>query len=295
MLNKISIELNLGEYEILQLSAFDEITMKEAYKIYSQTKGVINPFKFILGCCRNVKEKQVKNKEAKQANASTGSQGPWRPNGINPWQHMTFEDNIKRWEEYELSPEVQAYTNFFGHAMVDNQRREFIDKLNKLSLPQISEQAYSKKIRFEDKLTAEQLAQEIRKIDNIDGSKMFGGRGYQNRMLYNWANKDYIRQPGEIEDFCLMYIDKVRIRVGLESRILPKFKPESNMINEVLVKQPKTQEIKKGLTNSNVDQIQDWLSVVTYGQDKKILAVVERSVNYNPFDELEDLDSPLQL
>lgn len=82
-------------------------------------------------------------------------------------------------------------------------------------------------------------------------------------------------------------------------------KPGSTILNETPLEQPKTQQLKKDSiskivvdiskyrTSENSQQIDEWLKDISYNIADEVK--VFNSPSYNPFEELEDFDSPLQL
>jgi hypothetical protein len=83
-----------------------------------------------------------------------------------------------------------------------------------------------------------------------------------------------------------------------------KIKPESTTLNNIPQEQPNTQAKEKDSTDrivvdiskykdpQQLKEIKDWLATVTYGDNKTVKAVIEEP-EYNPFDQIEELDSTL--
>jgi hypothetical protein len=68
-------------------------------------------------------------------------------------------------------------------------------------------------------------------------------------------------------------------------------KPESTISNDIHIEQPKTQQIKKDSTQSNLVDISKYRTSENSQQIDEWL----KDISYNPFNEIEDIDSPLQL
>ena len=120
------------------------------------------------------------------------------------------------------------------------------------------------------------VANEIAKIKALNSSLFIGGEGFKQRMLTNWAHKDYelTDEIGEAE--AIMYIEAARKQYSF---IKPaEIKPQSNTIKDNSLAKYIAQTFKKDSTNSNVVQV----------------ANIENSeLDYNQFEEDFSNFSPL--
>lgn len=57
VVDRIAKELKLENYEISQLSNFSDDVLQQSYKVLSRTKNVLNKYRFLLGCCKNIQAK----------------------------------------------------------------------------------------------------------------------------------------------------------------------------------------------------------------------------------------------
>lgn len=230
---------------------------------------------------------------------------PWLPNGINVWQHKTRDENIERWNAYENSPEVRKYISAFGTTQIEKEYNHFMAVMDKLTLPNKSTLASPSIVEsYAKPTTAIQIAQELRNIDKINHYIMYGGEGYKNRLLYSWAIKDYVKTGHEDEEVALMYIDVFRISLDLPPRLSAKIKPGSITTNVVDSSRSNTQQIENHLTTANVVSVikkehgiikDTGDSVEFIPNAHKDYKKFEAEVTYNPFDEEEELDSPVLL
>lgn len=123
--------------------------------------------------------------------------------------------------------------------------------------------------------TAAEIAQEIAKIRKVDASKMHGGEGYKKRMLYNWADKEYVIEGSDAEKIALMYINRIRVEVGLPPRKLyfapqdaPEIKPQSTMLNENDVGKVMGHSVEKDSTSliyERNDEYEEVTDKILYG------------------------------
>jgi hypothetical protein len=59
MLDKIQKKYNLGQYEVNELSKFNEKALKEAFEIASKKAGLTHPFRYLLKICQELQAKMV--------------------------------------------------------------------------------------------------------------------------------------------------------------------------------------------------------------------------------------------
>jgi hypothetical protein len=202
MLDKLRNELNLGEYEITQLSDFDEVVLQESYKIYKQTPMVVHPFKFILSCCRNVKEKIQRTKPRQTTRGTTEPKAQFRDAdlGIIPSIDLTFDENVQRWLTYEEKAKLDwAEQSDFHRRLLASRKVRFMWDL--------------------DRHTPE----------NLERWRKYAAE----------LREKYPYENGGVAKF----VESLGI------------KPESAILNETPLEQPKTQEEKKDSTMTNVVRI----------------------------------------
>lgn len=65
VLAKISDRLRLDEFETTQLSSYDNKVLEESYKILQNTRNVKNQYRFLLGICKKLQEKENEQKHTK--------------------------------------------------------------------------------------------------------------------------------------------------------------------------------------------------------------------------------------
>ncbi len=194
--------------------------------------------------------------------------------GIMPSIDLTIEENMNQWEIYEMSAQYWAQQSDFHRNILKNRKQKYISELQKH--------------------TPENLDRWRKKAKEL-------------RELYPYT-KQGIQDLGKL--------------FGIE--------PRSTTSNETPIEQPNTQEIKKDSTNSKFERIQpkvtrsrkegyviyDFGDSVEYKHEpniyKTLPVIIEpqaetnseqiaaflrpRDVpDYNPFDEVEDLDDPLLL
>lgn len=103
--------------------------------------------------------------------------------------------------------------------------------------------------------TAVAIAAEIAKIKAIDASKMVGGEGYKQRMLINWAHKDYTLTNEDGEDVAIMFIEAMKKEYSFDAQNKPaEIKPQLNTIKDNSLAKYIAQTFKKDSANSNVVQ-----------------------------------------
>lgn len=142
---------------------------------------------------------------------------------------------------------------------------------------------------YDPLLTAEDVYNELVKLDSHDASKMFGGEGYGNRIKKNWADREFITTDNDIEFIKL--IDSYRIRYDLQPRIMSEIKPESTELNESTTEQPNPQQNKKSSTDWKFEAISKYRKNENFEQIRDFI----NGINYEPSNEEEDFDSPLIL
>lgn len=101
--------------------------------------------------------------------------------------------------------------------------------------------------------TAAAIANEIAKIKAIDASVMIGGEEYQQRMLTNWAHKEYKLTGQEGEQIAILYIEEARKQYNFLKPA--EIKPQSNTISDSSIGQHINHIDKNLSTNSNVVRV----------------------------------------
>ncbi len=60
-LKNIVKKLDLGNYEVSQLSVFSDVVLNKSYKVLCNTVNVKNPYRFLLGVCKKIEERIASN------------------------------------------------------------------------------------------------------------------------------------------------------------------------------------------------------------------------------------------
>lgn len=120
---------------------------------------------------------------------------------------------------------------------------------------------------FHKNYTAVQISQQMAEIESKPGKIMFGGEGYQERILREWAEKEYIADGSQAEYIALRYIDKFRLRLNMTPRC-PINQPQSTTLNEKYISGTTSQEFKKDSTSlilERNDEYEEVTDEILYG------------------------------
>jgi hypothetical protein len=120
---------------------------------------------------------------------------------------------------------------------------------------------------FHKNYTAVQISQQMAEIESKPGKIMFGGEGYQERILREWAEKEYIADGSQAEYIALRYIDKFRLRFNMTPRC-PINQPQSTTLNEKGISGTTSQEVKKDSTSlilERNDEYEEVTDEILYG------------------------------
>lgn len=149
MLEKIKNELQLGEYEISELSKYDETILRKAYDVFCKTtKHIDNKFGYIRGICKKLLDKNS-TPSAGTSTSSTASVGSfsfqekyepvWPP---IPWTSISYEDNLMRFSKW-YNEHAEQFAHF-KNCSKDLLIKRFMNKLNYEFDPEIPKSTETK-------------------------------------------------------------------------------------------------------------------------------------------------------